>query len=219
MFKKFFDWLFSLFKKKETPTVTIPQEPIKEVPKPEVVISDEVYGFKRAKLVAIAEEEAKKGLVWELPTANKLETAVKYTKPFESWFGEGRFAWCAAFVTWCLNKSGLKLGIQPKDLKEFKYTWALVETYQQWAIKHGYYHDNDGKYVPTAGDIVIFDWEQIDINQPDTDWDDHIGIHLRMDGKNYICAEGNSSNRTGVFTRYSKQIQGWISLPERLKEA
>lgn len=173
-------------------------------------------GLNKTKLVEIARREALKKLTWA-PGSE----AVKYTKPFEPWFGPSRIAWCACFVTWCLNESGLKLGIQPNPkVKGFEaYTWALVETYQKWGIEHKCYFDNDGVFKPQPGDLVIFDWTQTDIHSPDNRWQDHIGIHLDMSGDKFLCAEGNTSNRTDLMLRTSLQIKGWVRIKEGLEAA
>jgi len=168
--------------------------------------------YSRQTLVQIAVAEAKKGLVW-----SKGSEATKYTKKFEGIFGTGRFSWCAAFVTWCLEQAGLDCPI--KFNSKFGYTTAYVEAWQQWAEEKGFYHDNDGKYEPPPGALIIFDWSQKDINLPDNDKDDHIGICVSaiMDGGKFVgchTAEGNSSNKTGEHVRNSISIQGFVVIPE-----
>lgn len=162
--------------------------------------------FDRKKFADSAEAEAKLGLVWS-PGSE----ATKYTKKYEPVFGKGRFSWCAAWVTWNGDLAGLDLPI--KDPAPFGYTFALVEAWQQWAIWANLYHDHDEKFVPERGDIVCFDWNQLDIDDRDTDWEDHIGVFLHMDGEYYVCAEGNTGNRTAIKRRKSIQIQGFIRIP------
>lgn len=167
--------------------------------------------FTRKGLADIAEREAKLKLVWA-PGSE----ADKYKKKFQgppAGFGKGKWSWCAAFVTWCAEQCGLIMPVKCPNSK-FGYTFALVEAWQQWAIQNGYYHDNDGVFVPERGDISCFDWSQSSINQKDTDWENHIGVHLYMSGRNYVCAEGNTSNMTNIKTRTPIQIQGWIRLPD-----
>ncbi len=170
----------------------------------------ETVGFTRKKLAEIAEREGKLNLVWAMGSP-----ATKYTQPFEgppAWFGAARFAWCGAFVRWCCKEAGLDIGITTPS--GFGYTWALVEAWQKWAEERKFYFDNDGKFEPQAGDIVIFDWKQTDIDQVDSNWDSHIGVYLRRNGKYYECAEGNTSNQTAVKTRESVTIQGFIRIPD-----
>ena len=168
--------------------------------------------FLRTNLADIAETEGKKKLTW----APGLE-ATKYTRDFEPVFGKARYSWCASFVRWCTVLAGLNTPI--KAPSKFGYTFALVEAWQQWAIQAGFYLDNDGAYVPERGDIVIYDWEQTNINQPDTNWDSHIGVFLKMEGSTFICAEGNTGNMTNIKKRTSVNIQGFIKIPDGYKFA
>jgi hypothetical protein len=163
--------------------------------------------FTRKKLADIMEREAKKKLVWS-PGSE----AEKFKKKFWPVFGKGKWSWCAATVTWAAEEAGLPMPV--KAPSKFGYTFALVEAWQQWAIEKGFYHDNDGVFKPERGDISCFDWTQSSIHDKDTDWENHIGVHLHMDGNNYVSAEGNTSNRTDIKTRTPKQIQGWIRIPD-----
>lgn len=180
-----------------------------EVPK---TIEAPTTGFSGLALAGIAEREANRKLVWAAGSE-----ATKYTDIFKSVFGSGRYAWCAAFVTWCCRNSGLNIPIRAPGTGA--YTFALVEAWQTWFQKNGFYYDNDGKFVPQAGDIVMFDWDQKSINEIDNDWEDHIGIFLRMDGQYYICAEGNTGNATAVKKRVAVNIQGFGRIPDGYKFA
>ncbi len=173
--------------------------------------ADKSGEFRNANLAAIAEREAKRNLVWT-PTSE----ATKYTNLFKSIFGSGRYAWCGTFVFWCCREAGLNIPLKPAGLK---YTFALVETWQEWFKEKGFYHDNDGKFIPQAGDVVMFDWDQKSIDQSDSDWEDHIGIFLRMEGSFYVCAEGNTSNMTAVRKRSAITIQGFGRIPVGYKFA
>lgn len=166
--------------------------------------------MERSKLAEIAEREAKLNLVWAVGGP-----ARKYTKDFEPVFGQGRFAWCGAFVRWCCKEAGLNIPINAPS--GFGYTFALVEAWQQWAIQQKFYIDHDGKFAPTAGDIVIFDWDQKSIDQPDLNWDSHVAVFLRRNGELYQTAEGNSGNMTAVRNQKSRFIQGYIRIPAEFK--
>jgi lysozyme family protein/peptidoglycan hydrolase-like protein with peptidoglycan-binding domain len=176
-------------------------------------------GFNRILFVEFAERELGRDLYWARPNDNR--EIRKFTKPFEPVFGRGRFAWCAATVLWCLNnfdgQGGLKIPIQiPGD----DYTLALVEQWQTWMKDLGLYIDNTGVNRPQPGDLLMFDWEQKRFDEPDSDWEDHIGIFLRMSGSKFVVAEGNAQTRatgggrTGIFERSPIVIQGWARLPE-----
>ena len=167
-------------------------------------------GYNRNEVVAFVERELARNLVW-----TKDGEARKYTKAFEPVFGRGRFPWCAATVHWCLNNfdglggCGLPIRVPGKT-----YTFALVEEWQRFMDQLGFYIDNNGTNRPIPGDLVFFDWDQRNIHEADNDWEDHIGFHLRMNGGLYVCAEGNSSNRTGIFERSAISIQGWGRFPD-----
>lgn len=161
--------------------------------------------FTRAKLATLAEQICAQKIKEGTPGHKEI------IADFIPTFGSGNWAWCSACVRYLCKKAGLNMPI--KCPSKFGYTFAFVEGFQQWAIEKGFYHDNDGKFSPEAGDITIFDWDQKDISLPDNDRDNHIGIHLRMNGKYYACAEGNTSNRTDIKDRTSQNIQGWVRIP------
>ncbi len=174
--------------------------------------------FTKQGFADLAEIEAKKQLVWSMTSE-----AEKYTRPFGPWFGTEQISWCAAFVTWCLKNSGINIGVQPfPAVPGFEpYTWALVETYQRWAQVHGCYHQNTPNgYKPQRGDIVLFDWTQTYVGEPDQRWQDHIGVHLGMSPVTtgwYMCAEGNTGNQTNIKQRPPVCVEGWVSLPDGLR--
>ncbi|MEM8637906.1 MAG: CHAP domain-containing protein [Cyanobacteria bacterium P01_G01_bin.54] len=171
--------------------------------------------FTRKRLADIAEEEASEKL--------KYPEMVKYTRKFNPVFGSftssRNYEWCAVFVTWCCEQVGLAMPIHAPG--DFGYTFGLVEAWQQWAISVGYYHDNNGLFSPQRGDIVVFDWGGRTI--PDTDWENHIGIFLSINGDKLICAEGNvgakdnTLSTTAIKSRESSTIQGFIRLPDGLR--
>lgn len=163
-------------------------------------------GFNRSKFADVMEDLGKKHLKFGTPAVEEIR------KKFYSVFGKGKWPWCAATVTYAAEHAGLPMPI--KAPSKWGYTFALVEAWQQWAKEKGFYYDNDGKFVPERGDISLFDWSQKSIDTPDADWEDHIGCHLRMDGKNYICAEGNTGGQTNIKERTAIQIQGWVRIPD-----
>lgn len=157
------------------------------------------------KLLEIAGREAAGNYGWRDDSG-----ARKYTKKFEPVFGKGRFPWCAAFVTWCLEESGVEVPLNMPS--KFGYTSALVEAWQQWAIDKGYYLANHSGFQPLRGDIVLFDWSNP--SDPDYDWEDHIGFFSHESNGVLICLEGNHRDRTAIVKRYPSQVQGYIRLPE-----
>jgi hypothetical protein len=129
----------------------------------------------------------------------------------------GRFPWCAAFIHWLLNEHQVKV---PVFCKEYPpYSYALCESWQQMAIIKGWYRDNDGKFLPRIGDIVLYDWQQRNIHHPDNRWEDHIGVWLEtIDKDSFLNAEGNANNRSGLFKRRYISVKGYIRIPEGTTE-
>jgi hypothetical protein len=163
----------------------------------------EATGFSRVKLASIMEGEALAGHTW-----NGNGRAKKYTKKFEGVFGSGRFSWCAACVTWCVEQAGARM---PVNAPGTGFTFALVEAWQQWAIARGFWHDTTTGIA--RGDIVIFDWDGATF--PDRDQEDHIGVALAGEsGGSVVCGEGNVSDSTAIKTREKSLIQGYVRLPD-----
>jgi len=156
------------------------------------------------KLLEIAGREAAGNYGWRDDSG-----ARKYTKKFEPVFGKGRFPWCAAFVTWCLEEAGVEVPLNMPS--KFGYTSALVEAWQQWAIEKNYYLPNVAGVEPKPGDIVLFDWSNP--TNPDNDWEDHIGFFAKKDGTALVCYEGNYRDKTAIVYRYLTTVQGFIRLP------
>lgn len=171
-------------------------------------------GFTKERLATIAETEAARNYGWRVGGGAKI-----YTKKYEKVLGAGRFPWCAAFVTYCCDMAGLNLPINCPT----GYTFALCEAWQQWAIKEKFYHGNDGAFKPARGDIVLFDWDQTKIGEPDLDWEDHIGIVIDTASNAGIVriktAEGNVKDVAGIQWRGQASVQGYIRITDGYKFA
>ena len=166
-------------------------------------------GFSIAKFVSIAESEARKKTAWSISNPE----ARKYTKPFEPYFGKNRIPWCSAFVYYCLTSCGIVLDTECEFYPG--YTYALAECFQKLGQAKNWYYDNNGKQTPQVGDIILFDWKQKNIHEPDYDHEDHIGVCISVKDNSIVCAEGNVSrtNASGIVTRYYPTIQGWLRIP------
>ena len=99
--------------------------------------------------------------------------------PYWSWYGfTGRVEWCACFVSWCANESGLiEEGLVPK--------FSYCPTGVQWFKDAGRWKDRG--YVPQPGDIIFFDWQGDGVS-------DHVGIVESSDGSAVYTIEGNSGD-------------------------
>ena len=61
--------------------------------------------------------------------------------------------WNATFIYWCINNSGFILPIKPEKSQN---TFALVETWIEWAKRNNYWHIADEPdYVPQKNDLII----------------------------------------------------------------
>ena len=99
---------------------------------------------------------------------------------FWSWYGfDSRVEWCACFVSWCADQSGL---IASGNVPKFSLCRDGVSWFQgknKW---------QSGGTTPTAGMIIFFDWDH-DGNS------DHVGIVEKCEGGRVYTVEGNSSNQ------------------------
>lgn len=117
-------------------------------------------------------------------------------KPYWSWYGfNGRVAWCACFVSWCADQCGyIDAGIIPK--------FSLCSDAVAWFKKNGQWQDRN--YVPQAGDLIFFDWE----NNGRTD---HVGIVEKCENSVVYTIEGNSGDacKRQHYAVGSKKIYGY----------
>lgn len=109
---------------------------------------------------------------------------------YYSWYGfDSHVEWCACFVSWCADQCDI-LGIAvPKfAVVDDGVTW--FKSFDMWA---------DGGSVPSAGDIIFFDW--------DGDHDpDHVGIVADCDGSTVTTVEGNTGGSPGVVSSRSISV-------------
>ena len=99
---------------------------------------------------------------------------------FWSWYGfDSRVEWCACFVSWCADQSGL---IASGNVPKFSLCSDGVSWFQ------GQNKWQSGGTTPTAGMIIFFDWDH-DGNS------DHVGIVEKCEGGRVYTVEGNSSDQ------------------------
>lgn len=160
----------------------------------------------RIKLANFAENEAAKNLKWSSSSSE----AEKYLEIFRApmlalrQIGTAKifYDWCGAFVYYCCREVGIDVPIQPQG---FWATMALVESWQYWAKKNGFWFLK-GSITPSRGDIVIFDWARTAGSY------NHIGIvrgHT-PGSSTFLTSEGNKGNLSGNFTRNLSDVEGFI---------
>ena len=98
-------------------------------------------------------------------------------EPYWRWYGfNSRVEWCACFVSWCANESGVHI---PK--------FSRCVDGVAWFRGQGLWQN--GRYSPQPGDIIFFDWD----NGGGQDGiPDHVGIVEKVEGGTVYTIEGNS---------------------------
>lgn len=122
-----------------------------------------------------------------IPTGNGSQAIVQVAlaeagqsngEKYWSWYGFSSYQeWCACFVSWCGEQSGLiESGIMPK--------FSLCSDGMAWFQSHGKWQ-NAGS-TPVSGDIVFFDWGGDGVA-------DHVAIVEKCEGGVVYTVEGNTS--------------------------
>ena len=108
----------------------------------------------------------------------------EYNRAFGTIGGSYSYAWCAAFVSWCLEVAGAK------DSAGGKFTSCTlwVERLQEL----GLYSTRSSGYMPKVGDLIFFR------SAGTTRASDHIGIVRHVKNGRVYTVEGNSSNKVAA---------------------
>jgi hypothetical protein len=126
--------------------------------------------------------------------------------PIEKWDGR----WCAAFVYYCCVKAGFSIPVLgPDEINGDNF--ASCRTWDIWAqLKENsfYYLPEIGDFIPSRGDIVLYD------NVFDDAPLDHMGIILENKRDSIIAAEGNINNISGIIERKKdSHVRAYIRIP------
>lgn len=135
-------------------------------------------------------------------------------RPFPGWnVKEADQLWCAAFVYFCCVETGFVIPHRPNECVSCNLAGCLA--WEEWATRDariGYYRINeDGLFVPQAGDIVLYDRVFSGVEH------DHIGIVLENRDDKILVAEGNlpHENRSGIIERpIDDHIRAFIRIPD-----
>lgn len=115
----------------------------------------------------------------QMVTVAKAQLGNEGGQKFWAWYGfQGRVEWCACFVSWCAEQSGM---ISSGDVLKFSYCPTGVE----WFQSQGKWRDRG--YTPTAGMLIFFDWENDGTS-------DHVGIVEKYEKGVVYTIEGNSGD-------------------------
>ena len=114
------------------------------------------------------------------------------------WYGfNQRENWCAIFVSWCANESGIINNTIPK--------FSLCTDGVKWYKDHNKWENKS--YIPQTGDIIFFDWNGDDHVQ-------HVGIVEKVENDKVYTIEGNSNDevRNKSYSLNNKSIYGYGSV-------
>ena len=111
------------------------------------------------------------------------------------WYGfNQRENWCAIFVSWCANESGIINNTIPK--------FSLCTDGVKWYKDHNKWKNKS--YIPQTGDIIFFDWNGDGHVQ-------HVGIVEKVENDKVCTIEGNSKDevRNKNYSLTNKSIYGY----------
>lgn len=113
--------------------------------------------------------------------------------------GEGNgtsygYAWCAAFVNWCLRQARV-------DGELTGGMYVSCASWRNWFLYEGKahgasYHARTDSYTPVPGDLIFFKSLTATHSRPT----DHIGIVLKCEGGTVYTIEGNGDNRVALHS-------------------
>lgn len=169
--------------------------------------------FKKSLLADIAEGLVVKNIYGERENTIFAEI-IKYY-PEATAFNELRNGWCAAFVYYCVLKTGMELPIKQPPIK---YRFAGVGAWYEWGKANGFIFSDKDEFKPSRGDIVIYNNIIPQENKPkDSAWHDHIGILLSCEDDFLVVAEGNIDNKnvSGITKRRRDNTIGcFLRIPD-----
>ncbi len=124
------------------------------------------------------------------------------------WAGsKKRIAWCALFVSWCADKTGLRAA---GKLPYFSFVGDGVHWFKtkgKW-IKGSDINSSNYDKLIQPGMIIFFDWEE---NGKRDGHGDHVGIVTKVSGGRIYTVEGNNDDavRESSYPANSKSILGF----------
>ena len=126
------------------------------------------------------------------------EIGNKCGEKYWRWYGfNQRENWCAIFVSWCANESGIINNTIPK--------FSLCTDGVKWYKDHNKWENKS--YIPQTGDIIFFDWNGDGHVQ-------HVGIVEKEENGKVYTIEGNSNDevRNKSYSLNNKSIYGYGSV-------
>ena len=147
---------------------------------------------------------------------------------YGEWFAQGRVAWCAEFLTWCVDQVDQRYGLSLMETLYPRYggpstgapfciekgrfisdNGQLPTKEKQWLIGSDHYMKNN-EYIPRAGDYVWFYYHNRSAGT------DHVaiveGVSVEEDGTRTLhVIEGNNPDRVqrATYDLADKRIYGY----------
>ena len=148
---------------------------------------------------------AKSQLGYTESTSNYIveaDTNIKGYTRYGAWYGDHYGDWCAMFVSFCLHYADVDTVPLDANCPSWKKTLQEQDLYRA-----------PSDYIPKAGDIIFFDWEQDDSC-------DHVGLVENVEDTNVITVEGNSGSRVAQnkYELHDARIDGYGILSEYLTQ-
>lgn len=113
-------------------------------------------------------------------------------------------AWSAAFICWCLRKSGMRLDQFPISGSHQAYIRWSINNSKSQKLGKSYYGRRVNEYLPKPGDLIA-QWRKKKKNdpdpnisfdnQPDQFYTSHCDIVISVTSESVITIGGNVSNR------------------------
>ena len=128
----------------------------------------------------------------------KNEIGNKGGEKYWRWYGfNQRVNWCAIFVSWCANGSGIINNSIPR--------FSLCTDGEKWYKDHNKWKNKS--CIPQTGDIIFFDWNGDDHVQ-------HVGIVEKVENDKVYTIEENSKDevRNKNYSLTNKSIYGYGSV-------
>ena len=113
----------------------------------------------------------------------KREIGSSNGEKYWKWYGFDSYVeWCACFVSWCGEQSGLiESGAMPR--------FSLCEDGIKWFKNHGKWQNRG--LTPRTGSLIFFDWDRDGVS-------DHVGIVEKCEGGIIYTVEGNADSEKGI---------------------
>lgn len=94
------------------------------------------------------------------------------------------YAWCAAFVSWCIRQAG----VSTSTVKSY----VSCTNWVAWFKQNSTYKARSSGYTPSPGDIIFFKSAYV------TRTSNHVGLVLYVKDGNVYTIEGNSSEKVSL---------------------